>query len=232
MFTFGPASRAASASEDPFAANVILLCHFDGTNGDTTTTEVLGNPITLTDFDISSAQQRFGPTSLRNTGSSTSSGARITHAVGLNLGTGDFTIECFFRCSSAAVQTLFSFQSIGALTTIINARVQGASQMNAQIQTSFGSMFPSIPLNTWHHVALTREGTNGRFFVNGALAGSRASGVSGNLVHGYMVVGALIDNTGVSSQVCTGHIDEFRVTKGVARYTGAFTPPSAPFPNP
>jgi hypothetical protein len=40
-----------------------------------------------------------------------------------------------------------------------------------------------------------------------------------------------IGNDGNLTRGFIGQIDEVRITKGVARYAGAFTPPTAAFPN-
>jgi hypothetical protein len=44
-------------------------------------------------------------------------------------------------------------------------------------------------------------------------------------------IGRRWDTEGTASYF-SGYIDELRITKGVARYTANFTPPTAAFPNP
>ena len=43
-------------------------------------------------------------------------------------------------------------------------------------------------------------------------------------------IGVLDTASGPARFLFTGYIDELRVTKGVARYTAAFTPPTAAIP--
>ena len=47
---------------------------------------------------------------------------------------------------------------------------------------------------------------------------------------GRLYIGASDYNSG-SSEYLTGYIDDLRITKGYARYTATFTPPTAAFPN-
>jgi hypothetical protein len=45
---------------------------------------------------------------------------------------------------------------------------------------------------------------------------------------GVVIIGK--QNTGAADTLFVGYIDDFRITKGLARYTTNFTPPTAPLP--
>ena len=86
----------------------------------------------------------------------------------------------------------------------------------------------SISVDTWVHVALTRQGNTLRAFWGGTQVGADGT-FSGSIYinSADLFIGALRDGNGSYD----GWIDEFRLTVGVARYTANFTPPTAPFPN-
>lgn len=70
--------------------------------------------------------------------------------------------------------------------------------------------------STWHHVAVSRQGTSTRLFVNGNLEGTYSD--SNNYPERPVVVGARFDG----SFGFYGYVDELRVSKGIARFTSAF----------
>ena len=82
-------------------------------------------------------------------------------------------------------------------------------------------------VDTWHHVAFTRLGTSYNVWVDGvSSATSTFSGLSG--ASGTSYIGYRGSDT---IELLDGRIDDLRITKGVCRYTGAFTPPTAAFPD-
>jgi hypothetical protein len=72
-------------------------------------------------------------------------------------------------------------------------------------------------------VTYCRSGSTGRFFVNGTIVGtgvadtSTYSSTTGSLFIGRMANG---------DSPLNGYLDDFRITKGYARYTSNFTPPT------
>jgi len=90
--------------------------------------------------------------------------------------------------------------------------------MNTQLKDS-----GTLTLNTWNHVAATREGSVFRLFVNGV----QVSTVTSSTVE----VGFLNDPLTVGYYNSTGYfngiISDVRIVKGTAVYTSAFTPPTA-----
>ena len=220
------------------SANVSSLLHFDGTSGSTTFTDETGKVWTAQSGAVlSTSVKQFGTAS----GDFTAAGqALITtpNSTDFDFGAGDFTLECFVYIIGApkgSNHTIFSnltdTPAQGVRTIINNARVP-------QIVNAYGlsghthSILPAmaIPLNTWTHVAWTRQGSVLRTFVGGALDGqdTTVSGAITNSVYS-MQIGSLkfVSNWGLN-----GYIEEARITKGVARYASTFTPPTAPFSYP
>ena len=102
--------------------------------------------------------------------------------------------------------------------------------------------FSDFAENTWHHIAWTRSGTTGRLFVNGvAQTGLLANATTHDIGYGSIVavettpsltVGGARDYAADTTLAgpLWAHIDDLRITRGVARYTSNFTPPGAEFP--
>ncbi|HAR62822.1 MAG: hypothetical protein DKM50_06910 [Candidatus Margulisiibacteriota bacterium] len=84
-----------------------------------------------------------------------------------------------------------------------------------------------LTTNTWYHVAVARNGANLLLYLNGVQVGSRNIGdytIPGNT--GALTIGYSASNASMSNL----YIDEFRFSKGIARWTGpTFNVPTNPY---
>jgi hypothetical protein len=83
----------------------------------------------------------------------------------------------------------------------------------------------NMPAGVWHHTAVTREGGTIRLYLNGA---KMAQGVP-SLAYGYSTASPIQVSQDYSGRPFHGYMDDLRITRGVARYTGdTFDVPAAP----
>ena len=217
---------------DPNISQVSLLLHGNGTNGSTTITDSSPSPKTVTAFgnaQISTAQSKFGGSSIAFDG--TTDYLTVPNSVTMQMGTGDFTIESWVYFNTlTSYQTLFDkgVVSTGALllqTDLNNGRmivwVQGVASITESSNGSTGA---------WTHYALSRSSGTLRLFRNGSQTGSVANSTNFNS-SAAVGIGAYGSGVEVGLYGLNGYIDDLRITKGVARYTSNFTPPTAPFPD-
>lgn len=202
-----------SGGGDPYWANVISLLHFDGADGSTNIVDECGKVWTKTGaVSLTTSRSAVGGSCLA-LAASPESRIDCTHA-DFNFGTGDFTIEGFvsFQQNNRA---FFSFAGSDLVYTGDGVIYYYAGDNAFVGNTSFA---PFI------HIAYVRQAGVPKIWVNGAnpVSVGRTSAFN----PGTMRLGQF--NSG---NVAAPYIDEVRVTKGVCRYTGPFTPPTAPFPN-
>ena len=214
---------------DPHFDKVSLLLHMDGANGSNTFDDSSGTPKTITAFGgakISTAQSKFGGASLLLDGSED-----YLSAPGHDdfvFGTGDFTVELWVTTTTTSEKVLVD-QFAGSGSASWQFSIKGGT-LSWHSHGGY-ALAGSAPINNgaWHHVAATRSAGTLRFFVDGVLDGAVALGTD------YTKKVEL----GIGAQVFSrstfydfpGNIDDLRITKGVARYTASFSPPSARFPD-
>jgi hypothetical protein len=155
----------------------------------------------------------------------------ISDTPNLGLGTQNFTIEMWIFKSTALV----NWNGIFELGTGINPyqnglmlRLQSTTTDSLYIANVAYNWSPSsnFPLNQWNHLALVRNGNSFTVYVNGNSVLSVTN--SANLGStSRITIGASAHST---TQGLDGFIDDFRITKGIARYTTNFTPPTNQFP--
>ena len=211
---------------DPDFASVVALLHMDGANNGTSFPD--SGPLGLT-------WTRTGANLLTVTGvlqygtasaSWPTSGSGVHNLVatnaGLAFGTGDFTVELWYRRTATAG----TYQGLYAWHTSRGLYWQGNEVMFFDNFTERCVIsFPND--SAFHHVALTRSGTTIRVFVDGVKAALDATN-SFDFNQTSHYIGTDVAS---GSQSASVHMDDVRVTKGVARYTANFTPPTAAFPN-
>jgi len=220
---YGPCTTATVIT-DPHAASVTSLLRFDGVEGSTVFVDQKANTWTANgDAKITASNARFGA----GCGSFDGTGDFISTPsnVGFQFGAGDFTVECHVRFSDVSVDR-----------ALINYYQDGTSGWAIRYSTTTGLRvalngnafsFPWAPAaGQWYHLAVSRSGGMLRAFVDGVPLGpEQSAGVT---------TGSAVDlKIGVTTTLAdylAGFLDEVRITKGVARYTSAFTPPSEPFP--
>lgn len=217
-------------------SRVTLLAHLDGANGSTTFTDTAG-VTTLTAVGaaaLSTTSPKFGTASLRMAAATANTDYVQSQAAApvCSLGDGAFTVEFWINPDSITTSW-----AMGSLATIFDTEVTAGSatdwwalhQVNNTLNFSAngGSVLTSsaaLGAGAWQHVALVRAGGVITFYVNGVAAGSVAntSRIGGRR---RLYIGTQ------PGQMCwfKGNLDEIRITAGLPRYIGAFTPPITPF---
>jgi hypothetical protein len=112
----------------------------------------------------------------------------------------------------------FFFQFNTNLYPFMNSGAQYTQNTNA------------IALNQWNHITWQRSSGIFKIFVNGSSSNSVAftNNITLPSINSSIGSSGLFADNIYSSQ---GYIDDLRITKGVARYTANFTPPTQAFPN-
>ena len=144
-------------------------------------------------------------------------------------GSGDFTLECWIYPTTTNSSVLLTAQTstsnFGPCNLFFSS---GALQLysssnNSSFDVANGASVGTPIVNQWSHVAVSRSGTSIRCFLNGTLTSTTTSSAT------------LMDATGTfqiasrnGGEFYSGYISNFRVVKGTAVYTAAFTPPTAP----
>lgn len=213
------AGAATAITQDPDFNSVSLLLHMNGSNGSTTFTDSSSAARTVTryaDAQISTTQSKFGGASGYFDGSGDYLSLASDQAFVFN---GDFTIEAWIYCSNLNSNKGIFASSAERFGLI---RVENFIYWLGSSDISGSSILLSA--TTWHHVVACRSGSTLRLFVDGAQAGSGASTQTPALNTWFVA-------SNQSGEHFNGYIDDLRVTKGVARYTSAFTPPAAAFPD-
>ena len=151
----------------------------------------------------------------------------------LTFGSGDFTIEGWVYLTSTSGSQYF------VVGTCDNSTVAGSSfdfylvggnGANIYIGAStYTAAVPSPTINTWSHVAYVRYGTSFKTYLNGVQTGTATLPAGGVINAGTTNPGVIGAQFGGAAPL-NGYIDDLRITKGYARYTANFTPPTAALP--
>jgi hypothetical protein len=218
-------------STDSGFDTVELLINGGGTNGNASIIDSSHNnytPITLGPVYSNTTWKYSGSTSLRFNG--TSNRLRYPNTPYLNnFGTENFTIEYWARPDSGSIghfgyelQNMYLLQQSNTCTFSFK-------------ETNY--VFDKNMVFTWEHWAIVRYNNTLRVYVNGTaqtlyggqLANSTISLPANTTFNpGFsLTIGDLGSSNG---NFFKGHMEGFRISRGIARYAANFTPPSAAFP--
>jgi hypothetical protein len=231
--------NSASVIGDQYYNSCSLLLHFNGSNGSTVFVD--NSPVTKSVTSnngaaISTAQSKFGGASVYFDG--TNDYLSIANNSAFDLSSGDFTVEFWFRTSTLSLPSShavlvgqMSYTSAGW-----GIWQYSSTTVYVYIGTGFAIQTPSVftSTSTWYHIALVKNGTGAnslKLYVDGTVQ------AQGNYTPTYassypLLIGGITTATGWNNDFYSnGYIDELRITKGIARYTGSFTPSTSEFPN-
>lgn len=182
---------------------------------------------------IDTAQSKFGGAS----GLFINSGyISASDSVDWYFGAGNFTIDFWLRLSSLPGGSDFAhmwsqyiddnnFIHLGygwnPKSWYFRYRLNGVYKINMVIADT-------LSINTWYHIAIVRTGNTFKLFRNGSQVGSNYSSSNelGDLGSGVQI--GRFRPTGPQYYL-NGWLDEFRISKGIARWTSNFTPPTGEY---
>jgi hypothetical protein len=209
---------------DSYASNVSLHLKMDGANGSTTFTDSSPNALAVTavgNAQISTAQSKYGGSAgyFDGTGDYLSIAANSA----IDLGSGDFTIEFWVRpaAKTNAVDAVFGYGNYSCM--FYHDGTNWTLEMSSTGSSNQLVITCTVTLNTWQHIAIVRNGSSIVVYKDGV---SSATGTFTGTVTTNARTLRIGDNG--NSQNINGYIDELKITKGVARYTSAFTSPPIP----
>lgn len=222
------AGAAPSGGND---ANTVLLLHMNGANNSTTFTDsAIGgaapHTVTRNTTKIDTSQSVFGGASAKFVAAD-GDPLTLDGSSDFAFGTGDFTVDFRVRFATLVSYNWLFDTRAGASTAVV-LYVDGPSlTLRFYDGTADRITGAVVTTSTWYHVAIARSGTSTKLFIDGTQSGSTYTDTNNYTVGAsrpYIGVRGTAGDLGLD-----GWMDELRVSKGIARWTTTFTPPSVAY---
>ena len=204
--------------------NTALLLNF--TNAGIYDGTMKNNLETIGNASVSTAVVKYGSGSMAFDGTGD---YLVTPSSPVNtLGSGDFTIEFWAYPSntSAGYRALVSSENYNGTTGGWSTYQNGTA---IEVWLTSGQVINAtsvLTATTWQHIALSRASGTVRLFVNGTSVASASS--SAEWTGQRIFIGD--NNVSGTDYFFNGYLDDIRITRGIARYTQNFIPPSVALP--
>lgn len=221
---FGYGSGGGGGGSDPYASNVVLLLNGEGgtivdSSSYARSYSTAGGVVT------SSAQAKFGTKSLVRPSGQV---LRYASSSDFDLRTSDFTIEFYRYVTASNYNTYQVARANGASSGrwALGERYSGSGDILAWYFNG-SAIFQSGTLttyNVWQHCAYSRASGTGYLCLDGSVVATGSDGIDySDTTSDLSIFG---DQTSASLTDAGVHLDFVRVTVGVGRYTGSYTPPT------
>lgn len=168
----------------------------------------------------------------------------VPNSSDFDFGSGDYTVECWVNFSSLPTnsqsRSIFSYRngtgSINSTNDIFMELWNGSGNNYWRIvvgtaaggvQMNVGVLDNAITTGTWYHIAFVRHDNWHHIYKNGILLTVQYNSISYPTITDYLMVGFNRDVGQLGATRMHGYIDEFRISKGIARWFTNSTPPSS-----
>jgi hypothetical protein len=205
--------------------NTQLLCNF--TNAGILDYTGKNNLETVGNAQISTSVKKYGTGAMYFDG--TGDWLLMPSTQDLSFGTGNFTIEMWIYPTSLDTTTraLVSNRTDAGADTVFACAFNTTNGLYLHTQnTAILNSGDPPTINAWQHVAFVRNNGTLKIYLDGVEVGSAS--FSQNLSGTQQVyIGKDGAKTTSPASPYIGYIDDLRITKGIARYTSNFTPPTS-----
>jgi hypothetical protein len=219
---------------DPYIDNVVLALPFDqdapGLRGSLDYSNYKQGLTWDGSSRLSDVQSKFGGTGCYFDG--LNSTITVKHSSCFTFGSSDFTLELWFNPSGvtgnqALITKVNNIAFSPFLIRLESAflKFYSSSDLATTWDIANALVIGTVATSNWYHVAVTREGSSFKTFLNGVAGAGTSSAASLKDTVGYSL--SVGGDKYASTHWFKGYIDDFRITKGIARYTEDFTPPTA-----
>jgi hypothetical protein len=202
-----------------------LLIHGDGLVDDWQIKDQCGNSVINTGVTLSTTQKKFGKYSMYFNGS-----AYLTLPILPSMGSYDFTYHFYMYYTNSQTAFIHADYSSVATNATLYVEIEANDTCYVQFFTSGGAVTidgnTNIPKNQWNHIALIRNGSSFKVFINGTQDGSTQTQAAAMNTPVYTTA---IGRPGEwNLYKFTWYIAEFQILVGQALWTSNFTPPDLP----
>jgi Concanavalin A-like lectin/glucanases superfamily len=196
--------------------NTSLLCNF--TNAGIPDAAMMNDLETVGNAQVSTSVKKYGTGSLAFDG--TGDNLFLPTNVSLEMGGGDFTWEFWLNPTSVTSSAHILAQQ--AQDTTVQFSETNSNQLVVYDGTT--RVIGAVSTSTWTHIALVRSNGTLKVYLNGVATGTSWSNTSSTR---FTLSSGYVGSRWGGVNYLNGYIDDLRITKGYARYTSNFTPPTS-----
>ncbi len=220
------------------SANTKLLLHFEGDDASTTFTdssEALQEITAYGNAQIDTAYYKFGAASGLFDGTGDYLGLTDSTDYNLGISASPFTIEFWYKSSTSANMCFYNRGGGGSDWSMTNGwqqliQYETSGEMVFYYNNNGSSVRVSQTASVdgnWHHVAVVYDGTTTYVYVDGARGtGVTTGGYYKPATSNVTRIGYYQNSSG---GYFNGSLDEFRISKGVARWSANFSVPTSAY---